>query len=207
MKLHITYDFSDLSHALKTAEQTAGVADIIGIGSLLIFKEGVKAVQSFKSAFPNKPLFVEIKISEKADEAVALMANAGANYITVLAGASVHTIKKAVDAAKNFDVKIALDLLSAPSLGQSAHDAKTLGAQLLVLHRCPGLDHENELEAEFREVRDNTQLPIFITGKIDESNIEKIKELNPQGVMIGASITKADNPSKAAHYFKTIVGE
>jgi len=205
MKLHITYDLSDLSQALKIAEQTAEFADIIGIGSLLIFKEGVKAIQTFKAAFPNKPLFAEVKISEKADEAIALIANAGASYITVLAGASHHTIKKAVDAAKGLDVKIALDLLGAPSIGQSALDAKTLGAHVLILHRPPTTDEETDLDAEFSNVRDNSQLPIFITGKIDESNIEKIRDLRPQGIMIGAAITKADNPAKAAYNFKMLL--
>ena len=206
MKLHITYNLQDLNQALKIAEQTAEYADIIGVGSLLIFKEGIKAIKTFKATFPNKEIFAEANISEKAGDAVKIIASAGASYISVFAGAFHNTIKKAVEAAKEFDVKIALDLLSSSSIGQSALDAKTLGAHMLILHRSPSIDTSTEeLESEFCNVRDNTKLPIFIAGKIDISNIEQIKALKPRGIIICNAITKADNPAKAAYTFKSLI--
>ncbi len=118
MKLHISYNHPDLNQAIEIAHQTAEFADIIGIGSLLLFKEGVKAVKLFKSTFPNKEIFAEAKIIEKAPDAVSMLAQAGASYISVLAGALHGTIKKAVETARLFDAKIALDLLDAHSIGQ-----------------------------------------------------------------------------------------
>lgn len=205
MKLHITYNFSDMAQAIKIAGQTAEFADILGVGSLLLLKEGVKAVKTFKASFPNKEIFVEAKICEKGDESITMLAQAGANYISILAGAYHNTIKKAINAAKNYDVKIALDLLDAPSIGQSAMDAKTLGAHMLILHRPASEDELAELESEWENVRENTNLPIFITGKINQENISTLLDLRPQGIMIGAAITKADSPAKSAHYFKSLM--
>jgi 3-hexulose-6-phosphate synthase len=205
MKLHFTYNVSDLSHALKVAEKTAEFADIIGVGSLLLLKEGVKAVKSFKTAFPNKEIFAEAKITEKAEDSVTMLAQAGASYISVLAGTFHSTIKKAVNCAQSFDVKIALDLLDASSFGQSAMDAKTLGVNVLILHRTPGPERNGDLQGEWESVRANTNLPIFVTGKIDESNFQHILGNKPQGIMIGSAITKADNPAKAAHFFKSLL--
>jgi 3-hexulose-6-phosphate synthase len=204
MKLHFTYNLTDLNQALKIAESTAEYADILGIGSLLLFKEGINAIRAFKAAFPSKEIFAESKICEKADLAVPLMAQAGASYVSILASSFHSTIKKAVDAAKRFDVKIALDLMGAPSLGQSAVDAKTLGVYCLILHR-PATEEIVELDAEWRDVRDNTQLPIFITGKIDTNNIAHLIELKPHGIMIGGNITKADNPAQVAAQFRSLV--
>ena len=205
MKLHISYNFPDLSHALDIAQHTAEFADIIGVGSLLLFKEGAKAIKSFKAAFPHKEIFAEAFVVEKAPEAVGMFAQAGARYVSVLAGTYHNAIKKAVETAKEFDAKIMLDLLDAHSIGQSALDAKTLGVNSIIMHRTRTPDAAIEIDSEWQHVRENTQLPVFITGKIDESNIQQLIALKPQGIMIGAAITKADNPAKQAQFFKSLL--
>jgi len=205
MKLHISYNLTDLDKALALAEQTAAYADILGIGSLLIVKEGVNAIKKFRAAFPNKELFAESHIVEKGEDTVIMMAQAGANYVSILAGAHLSTIKKAVEAAKQFDVNIALDLLDAQSAGQSALDAKTIGAHMIVLQRYHAEEDATEIENGWRDVKDNTKLPIFITGKIDDENIRQIINLKPQGIMIGTAITKADNPAQKASFFRSLM--
>lgn len=206
MKLQISYNFPELDQAITVAQQTAEFADILGIGSLLIYKEGIKAVRMFKTTFPNKELFIEIKVSEKATDSITMFAQAGATYISVLAGALHGTIKKSVETAKLFDVKIALDLLDAHSAGQAARDAKTIGADLIVINRIPHLpgEEQTEVEAEWQGVRENTELPIFITGKIDKTNIQQFINLKPQGIIVGSAITNASSPSQEAHYFKSL---
>ncbi len=206
MKLQISYNIPDLNQAIETAHQTAEFADIIGIGPLLLFKEGVRAVKLFKSTFPNKEIFVEAKIIEKAPDAVSMLAQAGASYISVLAGSLYSTIKKAVETAKLFDAKIGLDLLDAQSIGQSAHDAKIMGVDLLIMNRFPHkLDEALEIESEWHSARENTNLPIFITGKIDKSNIQQIIDLKPQGIMVGSAITRASSPKQEAYYIKSLL--
>lgn len=206
MKLHISYNIPDLTNALEIAEQTAEFADIMGIGSLLLYKEGVKAIKTFKSTFPNKDLFVEAKIIEKAPDAVTMMAQAGARYISVLAGALNSTIKKAVETAKLFDTQIALDLFDGKANGQTAYDAKAMGIDVLVMNRLPNkIDELTGLSADWPSVRENTNLPIFITGKIDRSNLQQIIDLKPQCIMIGAAITKASSPYQEAQYIKSLL--
>jgi len=205
MKLHISYNFADLAQAIDVAKQTSEFADILGIGSLLMFKEGINAIRTFKTTFPDKDIFVEAKIVEKATEAVTLFAQAGANYVSVLAGTYHSTIKKAVDTAKTFDMKVCLDLLDSHSPGQSVVDAKTQGVYGIIMHRGPSSDESFDLESEWPNVRDNTNLPVFIGGKIDESTFEQVIGLKPQGVIIGSAITKAGNPAKMAQYFKSLI--
>lgn len=205
MKLHISYNFVELSQALEIAQQTAEFADILGVGSLLLFKEGVKAIKTFKSTFPDKEIFAEANIAEKADEAVSMLASAGANYISVLSGVYHNTIKKAVETAKAFDAKIALDLLDSHSPGQSALDAKALGASSIILHRTHTPSEAVDIENEWQNVKENTKLPLFVTGKIDEANFEQILDLKPQGIIIGSAITKSENPAKLASYFKSLM--
>lgn len=207
MKFQISYNLPSLSDAINLAQQTAEYADIIGIGSLLLYKEGVNAIKIFKAAFPQKEIFVEAKVIEKAHDTITMFAQAGATYISVLAGALHSTIKKAVETSHTLDIKIALDLLDAQSAGQSAHDAKTIGIDMLIINRMPHLDaHEpTEIEAEWQNVRGNTDIPIFITGKISRDNIQQYLDLKPQGIIIGAAITQAPSPKDEAQFFKSLL--
>jgi 3-hexulose-6-phosphate synthase len=207
MKFQISYNLPNLSEAIAIAQQSAEYADIIGIGSLLIYKEGLNAIKMFKAAFPQKEIFVEAKIIEKAPDTITMFAQAGATYISILAGAPHSTIKKAIETARTMDIKIALDLLDTQSAGQAAHDAKTIGINMLIINRIPHLnaDEPTEIEAEWQNVRGNTDLPIFITGKIDRSNIQQYLDLKPQGIIIGASITRATSPKDEAQFFKSLL--
>lgn len=208
MKLHISYNFPDIETALSVAEQTAEYADIIGVGSLLIYKEGIKAIKTFKAKFPTKDICAEIAIMQKAQDTVTMFSHAGASYISVLAGTFHGVVKKAVETAKRLDINITLDLLDAHSPGQSALDAKTLGVNLLIIHQAPTPTHPTEpldLFTEWQNVRENTNLPVFVAGKIDRTNIAQVLELRPQGVIIGTAITHADNPKKEAQYFQSLM--
>ncbi len=205
IKLHFTYNIGDLAQAIKLAEQTADSADIIGVGSLLLFKEGVQAVKAFKHAFPNKQIFAETKMVDKTEEAITMMAQAGASYVSVLAGTFNTSIKKAVATAHRFEIKLALDLLDAPCLGQAAMDATNLGVDMLILHHAPHMEDSSDIDSIWHNVRDNTNLPIFITGKVDLSNVEQVASLKPQGIMIGSPVTRAESPLKAAQDFRALL--
>lgn len=201
MKLVISYNFPNLEKALELAQMTAPYADIIGLGSALILKEGVNAVTAFKKAFPSHELFIEAKIIEKAEECVNMFASAGATYLSLLAGAHTSVIKKAVNSARNCGLKLALDLVDAPSMGQSALDAKMLGVNCIIAHRGQSQEEVTYLENNWLSIAENTNLPLFISGKIDENSLQQVIDLKPFGIIIGSAIIKADNPVEKAKLF------
>ena len=206
MKLQISYNCTDLSQALNIAQKTADFADIIEVGSLLIYKEGIKAVKEFKSTFPRKILFANTKISEKAQNSVELFASAGATMISVLAGIPQTTIKKTVEVARKFDIKVVIDVFDVQTAGQIALDSKSLGVDAILLHQPPTPFDLSDYTSHWHSIQANTQLPLYITGNIDRSNINQIKNLKPHCIAIGSGITKAENQATEAQFFKTILG-
>jgi 3-hexulose-6-phosphate synthase len=204
MKLQIAYDFTNLSEAITIAKKTSQFADILEVGTLLIYKEGVKAIEEFKKEFPNKEIFADAKISDRASHAISIFANAGANIISVLAGTANKTILNAAHTAHKHNTKVALDLMDAYSMGQSAMDAEKLGVDCIIFHRSHDVDPEVTLE-QWDTTKGNTSLPIFISGKITKENVERILKLKPNGIVIGSAITKAENPEKEAEYFKSLL--
>jgi 3-hexulose-6-phosphate synthase len=205
MKLQISYNFTDLNQALDIARKTVDYADILEIGPLLIYKEGINAIKQFKIQFPKKPIFANTKITASAQSAVNMFAQAGATLISILAGISQNTIKKASDEAKKIDAELVLDIIDIHNAGQFTLDAKHLGIDILLIHNPSSVIDPTEISSLWQSIAGNTRLPLYITDKINRENVHQILSLKPQGIAIGSAITKADNPHLEAQFFKSLL--
>lgn len=206
MKLQISFDLTDLQKAIDIAQQVAPYATILEVGSLLLYKYGTQSVETFRKHFPQATILVDAKISDRAKEAVTTIAAAGADWITVMAGTTQNVIHSACTTAHQLNKKIMLDLLDASSLGQSALEAKSLGVDALLFHT----PHDEETSLMFLDkwdiVRGNTQLPIFISGKITRDIIDKFTAINPDGIIVGKSIIDAEDPAEEARFYQKHCG-
>jgi 3-keto-L-gulonate-6-phosphate decarboxylase len=203
MKLQVSFDMTDLDKALEIASQIAPYTNIFEVGSLLLYKYGTKSIEQFRSRFSDKLIFADAKLIDRGKDTVNLLANAGADWITVMAGTSNHVIHSACTAAHTMNRKIMLDLLDASSLGQSALEAKSLGADALLFHESYDEQESLVFLEKWNLVRGNTNLPIFISGKITRSVIDQILTLKPDGIIIGKPITDAENPAEEAQFYFT----
>jgi len=201
MKVQVSFDKPDLEKALSIATHIAPYADIFEIGTLLIYHHGVKAIQSFRQAFPQKTIFADCKIADRGKEAVTLFAQAGADWVTVMAGTGKEVIHTSCTTADNLNVKVMLDLLDASSVAQSALEAKNLGVSALLFHQASDEQESLTFLDKWDMVKENTDLPIFISAKIRRETAQEILHVNPHGIIIGRSITDAENPAQEAQYF------
>lgn len=206
MKLQISFDMTDLDKAIEIAEQVSEYADIIEIGNLLLYKNGEVTISKFREALDNKTLLVNTQITNKdSEDIVKLVSNAGANWITVLAGASQNIIHSAATKAKEFGLKTMLDLIDSSSLGQSALEAKSLGIDTILFNHDSKIEEESTFADNWEMVKGNTTLPIFISANITKENIASFISFNPAGIVISKAITDADNPKEEAEYFYKII--
>ena len=206
MKMQIKYNHLDFEKALNVAKLTETEADIMSIGSLLLYQKGILAVSIFKETFPDKPLYVDAKITDKAEDAIKLFSQAGASYVSILAGTHFGIIQRAVDTAKKYNIKIVLDFLNTDIFGQFAVESETLGVDAILLHRRIN-GNQSDLENDWQVIRGNSDLPIFMEGNIDEENIDQIVKLKPSYIVIGSAITNASDPARAANNLKTLINQ
>jgi 3-keto-L-gulonate-6-phosphate decarboxylase len=207
MQLQISYDFIDLEQALMVARQTAQYADILEVGSLLLFKSGIEAVVQFKKEFPSKKILVDAKLVDRVKDSVTLLSKSGADYITVLAGAPNSIIRRACQVAHDCNTQIALDLMDSSSIGQSSQDAKTLGVDSILYHKGYDIEQNLDISDAWSEVAGNTTLPVFIAGHVQQpEEIEKIIALKPAGLVIGRAITSTPHPAQSAQFFREKMG-
>jgi len=207
MKLQISFDIPDLQEALTKAKLVEPFCDTLEIGTILLYKYGLQAVQEFKKQFPSKPILADSKILDRGKLITTQFTKAQADWITVMAGTSKQVIHAVCTAAHDAGKKVMLDLLDAEAEGQSALEAKNLGVDALIFHSA----HDEKDELLFLEdwelVSGNTDLPIFISAKIKRENVDHIVALKPGGIVVGTSIVTAQNPAaEAEFYYKRIKG-
>lgn len=207
MKLQISFDLVDLDKAIAIGSEVAQYADIIEVGTILIYHHGIAAVRRFKDAFPDKIIFADTKVVDRGKEVVELFADAGADWITVMAGTSHHVIHATTTAAHNANIKVMLDLIDSDSVGQSALEAKNLGADALLFHQPYSETESLVFLDKWDMIKGNTQLPIFVSARINRDNVDKIVALKPDVIIVGLSITDAQDSAQEAQYFAELVGK
>jgi len=205
MKLQISFDLIDLDKAIAIGSDIVQYADVIEVGTFLIYHYGITAVKRFKEAFPDKVIFADTKIVDRGKEVTELFAGAGSDWITVMAGTSAYVIHATTTAAHNANIKVMLDLIDSDSVGQSALEAKNLGADALLLHQ-PYSETESLLFLDkWDMIKGNSSLPIFISAKINRDNVDKVVSLKPDGIIVG--ITDTQDSVQEAHYFAELVSK
>ena len=205
MKLQISFDLIDLQKALQVAAHVAPHCDILEVGTLLIYHHGLDAIRQFKEQFQEKTILADSKIIDRGKQAATLLAQANPDWITVMAGTSKNVIHATCTAAHNKGKKVMIDLLDSKSVGQSAMEAKNLGADALLFHEPYDEEHSLVFLDKWDMVHGNTDLPIFISAKITRDNIDEILRVKPAGIIIGNSITQAQDPAKEAAFFYQLI--
>ncbi|CDK30399.1 orotidine 5'-phosphate decarboxylase / HUMPS family protein [Candidatus Babela massiliensis] len=205
MKFQISFDITDLDKAINIAQEIESHFDILEVGALLIYKYGEESVKKFKQNFPQKTILANAKIVDQSKDAVSLFAQAGADWITVMAGAPRNVIHTACLVAHEFGKKIMLDLTDASSVGQSALEAKSLGVDALLFHKPSSEDVQAVFHERWEIVKGNTQLPVFIASNITRENIAEILSIGANGIVISKAITGASNPLEETLYFSGII--
>lgn len=207
MKIQIAFDVTDLSKAIELAKQVNESVDIFEIGTLLLYQHGIHAIEAFRNAFPKKIILVDSKIVDRPKELITVLARAGADWVTVMAGANKDTIHLAATTANQLNCKIMLDTADSSSLGQTALEAKNLGAQALLFHQP--YDEKDALLYldKWDMVRGNSGLPIFVAAKITRDTIDKILSIKPDGIILGRSVLEAENPAAEAQFYAEIANK
>ena len=193
MKLQISFDLLDLDRALDIGSEVAQYADIVEIGTLLIYQHGIDAVKQFKNTFPEKTILADTKIVDRGKEVTELLSDAGADWITVMAGTSAQVIHATTTAAHQANVKVMLDLIDSSSIGQSALEAKNLGVDALLFHQPYSEQDSLMFLDKWDMIKGNTSLPIFVSAKINRENVDKIVAIKPDTIIVGLSITNAED--------------
>jgi len=207
--LQLALDFVDLSRAVKSAQ--AGVAngvDWLEVGTPLIKSEGLQAVRELRSLFPHVTLVADMKIMDAGRIEVETAAKAGANIVDVLGAASDATIRECIQAGKNYGANIVVDLIAVKDPVSRAKQVEDFGADYITVH-C-SIDEQMEGKDPFETLRRTAEavsLPVGVAGGINSETAPRALEAGAAIVIVGGAITKAVDPTEAAHNIKKAMEE
>lgn len=190
--LQIALDSLTLETALTTAENVAGYVDIIEIGTILAFAEGMAAVSALRKAHPNHILVCDMKTTDGGAILAKMAFEAGADWITVSAAAHIATIGACKKVADEFGREIQIELYGNWTLA----DAKNwvdLGITQAIYHRSRDAElagvgwTEGDL-AKMKQLAD-LGLELSITGGIVAEDIHLFSSIqNAKAFIAGRAL-------------------
>ena len=202
--LQAALDLTELKRAVQIGkEAVAGGADWIEVGTPLIKSEGMNAVRTLKSVFPDNTIVADMKIADTGTLEVEMAAKAGADVVCVLASSDNSVIEEAVRAGNLYGVKIAADLLNVPNPLERSLELEKTGVDILIAH--VGIDQQMkgmDALSLLKEISGKVSLPIGAAGGLDAVSAGEAVKAGASILLVGSSITKAADVRAAAAEIK-----
>lgn len=196
---HLTYpivqlslDLTSLDEALDTAAIAveAGV-DWLEAGTPLLLAEGLRAVEALRGRFPDHPIVADLKTMDGGYLEAEMMAKAGADVVVVMGRAHEATVRRVVEAGRDFGVKVMGDNLAADDRVACAVWLQRLGVDFIVHHigfderaMISGLSPMDELDEVVRAV----SIPVQAVGGLSIKQAIQCPSRGAPLVVIGAPL-------------------
>src|SRR6185436_1415610 len=133
--VQLSLDLIDMNEALETAAigVDAGV-DWLEAGTPLLLGEGLHAVETLHARFPNHPIVADLKTMDGGYLEAEMMAKAGASFVVVMGRAHEATIRRVVEAGRDFNIRVMGDNLAADDRVANARWMESLGVDFIIHH-------------------------------------------------------------------------
>lgn len=198
MKLQVAIDRVPLAEAISLAKLLdENGADIIEIGTSLIKDYGLESVRQIKANIKQAQILADIKTMDEGEYEFRQFFEAGADYLTVMAAATVETIQVCYQTAQKYQKEIMIDLLGVEL--KKVQDLCTFEEAVFCLHTSIDTGATKDPVKDVRAFQNEFPVlkRIAIAGGITTATIAELKKAGLEIVIIGSAITKADDiPAK-----------
>ncbi len=203
--LQIALDTLDLNTALKTTRLIHDVVDIIEVGTILCLAEGLGAVKTIKTLYPEKLVLADVRVAEAGTLISKMVFDAGADWISVLSSASLPTIEVVVKEAFSKGGDVQIELQEGWSMDKM-NACLELGVRQIIFHKSR--DSEKLASGWAPDLLDLIRsmiergFRVSITGNLTTADLVTFKGISIYSFVAGRAIRDADNPRSAAMAFK-----
>lgn len=209
-QLQIALDTFDMPSALRPLNAAVSQVDVIECGTVLIIAEGLRAVREIRALYPNKTILADVRIAEAGAVISRACFEAGASWVSVVAGASMTTVEQVVKVAQESGGEVQIELGETYDPEQ-AREWRRLGATQVIVHRSRDAEAAGRLtwgEDDKDRIRQLHQMgfKVTVTGGVTAKDLPFFQGV-PVGVVIsGRGIVKADDPLAAATELRETIG-
>ena len=190
--VQLSLDLTSIDEALDTAAigVEAGV-DWLEAGTPLLLGEGLHAVEKLRARFPKHPIVADLKTMDGGYLEAEMMAKAGADFVVVMGRAHEATIRRVVEAGRDFNIRVMGDNLGADDRIECAKWMERLGVDVIVHHigfderaMIRGLSPLDELDDIVRSVT----TPVQAVGGLSIDQAIECARRGARLVVVGAPL-------------------
>ena len=210
-RLQVALDTLDMPGTLGPLARCVDDIDVIECGTVLLLAEGLRDVREIRALYPDKTILADVRIAEAGAKLSRLCFEAGADWVSVVAGASMTTVEQVVKVADEFGGEVQIELGETYDAEQ-ARQWKKLGAKHVIVHRSRDAEAAGTLAwhpedvARVHELAD-MGFTVTVTGGIKPNELSTFAGA-PVGVVIaGRAIVAADDPKAAARELQAAISE
>ncbi|MGQ4532629.1 orotidine 5'-phosphate decarboxylase / HUMPS family protein [Dermabacteraceae bacterium P13077] len=201
-RLQVAVDATDMVSALGPLNKAVAHVDVIECGTIWVIAEGLKVVREVRALYPEKTILADVRIAEAGSLISRQCFEAGADWVSCVAGASLATIGQVVKVAEEFGGEVQVELGETYS-AERARAWRELGVKHVIVKRSRDREAAGDLswgESDVSRVSELAEMgfTVTVTGGIKADELDVFKG-RPVGVVIaGRGIMKADDPEAAA---------
>ncbi len=212
--MSVSYPIIQVSIDTKTIEEgvrqakiaLASGADWIEVGTSLITFEGLSAIDSFVSLVDSQKVLVDYKTLDGVAQYFEATGQRGAHIATTMAITNEYSLKKAIEAGRNHNVKVMVDLFSFPveNMAKKTQQIQALGADYVLVHL--GIDEFRDPQGEkdplkgLDEVVSVATIPVAVVVFTLEQAIEAVAR-GARIILIGTPIIESENAQEELSEF------
>ncbi|MGV2620385.1 UNVERIFIED_CONTAM: orotidine 5'-phosphate decarboxylase [Halobacillus marinus] len=203
MKLQLALDRMTKENCIDLIEETKAYVDWIEVGTGVIKEYGVSFLAELKAAYPESTLVADMKTCDAGKHESEQAFRAGADVTTVMAFSADQTIKDSLLMAEIYGKRVMVDLLNVQNETR-LKELSNLGVDLVGLHYGKDMQKKKgaEMDELFSLVKEYPDFDIAVAGGISIDKIKTLSEYEPQIVIVGSALTKAENPKAEAEAIK-----
>jgi 3-hexulose-6-phosphate synthase len=190
--VQLSLDLTSIHEAIETAliGVEAGV-DWLEAGTPLLLADGLHAVEKLRARFPAHPIVADLKTMDGGYLEAEMMARAGADFVVVMGRAHEATLRRVIDAGRDFNIRVMGDNLGAADRVACAKWMERLGVDVIVHHI--GFDERNMIRGlspldELDDIVKTVSIPIQAVGGLSIEQAIECARRGAQLVVVGAPL-------------------
>ena len=198
--LQIALDSTDLATAVDIADRVAGYVEVIEVGTILAFAEGMPAVRTMRERHPDHIIVCDMKTTDGGAILARMAFSAGADWITVSAAAHVATIAACKKIADEFGGDLQIEIYGNWTL-DDAKQWVDMGITQAIYHRSRDaeLAGVSWTQADLSKMRALSELglELSITGGIVPEDIHLFEGIRAKTFIAGRALASESGQATA----------